>query len=203
MASNNALLNGLNSLPVRYDCFFVTAAFLLRTTVEDVAWRLGLPVPTADYRGASASDIVNALTATGLVFDIWTYDEPEGTGGPITGSATIGIAESRANRQVRMPGRPTPRIVGAAYRRANGEGHVVVCRNPGTPYRRYLDYQAHPSGVDVTREVESSSIFVYFGIDTSASTGQLFLSHQTEIEAMDFEDEPEAMEVGDEPQKEL
>ncbi|KAE8330034.1 hypothetical protein BDV39DRAFT_40794 [Aspergillus sergii] len=184
----DALANQFVRVPVRYDCFFVTAAYLLRTNVQEIANRIHMPVPPLDSGGLSASDVIQALTRLGMAFNVWTYNEI--SGGPITGS-TRGVVESQAGRAVGMP-----RVVGAAYRRPNGEGHVVICRNPGTPYRRYQDYQASRNGSDITGEVRNSRIFAYFAVDTNASRGDFFQEHRQEIEQMEVDQESGE---GDEP----
>ncbi|KAM4065107.1 hypothetical protein HRG_004555 [Hirsutella rhossiliensis] len=126
-----ALADFLTQVPLRADCFFVTSARLLGTTVEDISNRAGVAVPRPGTSGVSMSNMMAALERLGLLF------------------------------------------------------HV----NAGRPYRSYIDYQANPRGVDVTRDVRRSSIFAYFAVDLEASSGQLFDQQLETIEAMDIEEE--------------
>ncbi|KAI0779814.1 hypothetical protein C8Q74DRAFT_717457 [Fomes fomentarius] len=205
LESLDALANWLTSAPVRVDCFFVTLGTMLGTTVDDIARRIGTPVPQpGSSSGVSVRQIIDGLTSLGLVFRVWMYQpEPPSGGGPIRGTRgpiTAGIPEPLAHAAPGMP-----RVVGAAYRRPDRSGHVVICRmpphrSPGTPYRRYVDYQGSPSGRDVTRDAQNSQICVLFGIDRDASRGEFYQRHRQQIERMEVEEaqahpEGEPMEV--------
>ncbi|KAJ6258232.1 hypothetical protein Dda_7151 [Drechslerella dactyloides] len=196
----NSLANRLVRVPVRMDCFFVTLAFLLRTTVEDISARINIPVPAPGSTGVNIGDIINALTRLGMVFNVWNYQEdPAGNGGPIRGGAVannLGLAETAVHGAVGMP-----RVVGAVYLRPDRTGHVVVCRNPGTPYRRYIDYQASRAGTDATRDAQNSRIVAYFALDTDRTTGGVNNDQRQGIEQMEVDEErahpDEPMEVDD------
>ncbi len=61
------LANSLTSSPVGVDCFFVT----LGTTVDEIARRIGIPVPQAGSSyGVSVRQIIDGLTSLGLVFRV-------------------------------------------------------------------------------------------------------------------------------------
>ncbi|KAF3921303.1 hypothetical protein ABW21_db0207979 [Orbilia brochopaga] len=187
----DSLANRLVRVPIRMDCFFVTLAFLLRTTVQDISTRIGIPVPAPGSNGVGVADVVNALTRLGMVFNVWNWtDETNGNnGGPVRGPNTnvntIGVVEARAGRAVGMP-----RVVGAVYIRPDRTGHVVVCRNPGTPYRRYVDYQASTSGADATRDAQGSRIVAYFALDTDRTPRTIVdNNHVQQIEQMEVDEE--------------
>ncbi|KZT10975.1 uncharacterized protein LAESUDRAFT_789266 [Laetiporus sulphureus 93-53] len=67
-----------------------------------------------------------------------------------------------------------PRQVGVAYRRPDGSGHVVVLNSPGSPYRRYMDYQSRARGQDVTSEVRASRIYIIFALDRQRTTSEAY-----------------------------
>ncbi|KID94242.1 hypothetical protein MAJ_09817, partial [Metarhizium majus ARSEF 297] len=96
--------------------------------------------------------MIKVFEELGLRYRTWTYkSNPD----------SVGRGEALA-----LPPRNLPRVVGVAYERPNnGGGHIVVCRNPGTPYRRYIDYQKNPKGIDVTADVRKSLIYGYFHLD--------------------------------------
>ncbi|KAM4065078.1 hypothetical protein HRG_012809 [Hirsutella rhossiliensis] len=171
----------------RNDCFFVTTAQLLNTTVQDISERTRIPAPPpGEPAGISIEDIVEGLTRLGLRFRVW-QSQPHSGGGPIRHrprpQQDPGVTESQAFVQ------GAPRVVGVAYVRTDGTGHVVVGRNPGRPYSRYTDYQAHPNGVDVTQEVRASRIHGVFYIDTQASTGDLIDAQRPAVERMEIDEE--------------
>ncbi|KAK6337781.1 hypothetical protein TWF696_001261 [Orbilia brochopaga] len=183
----NSLAGRLVRVPVRMDCFFVTTAFLLRTTVDDISRRINIPVPQPGSTGVGIGDIINGLTRLGMVFNVWNYQEEPSGGGPIRGpnANTLGVVESRAGSAVGMP-----RVVGAVYLRPDRTGHVVVCRNPGTPYRRYVDYQASSAGADATRDAQSSRIVAYFALDTDRTPASAVPDNQKQgIEQMEVDEE--------------
>ncbi|KAM0738261.1 hypothetical protein ACQRIT_007453 [Beauveria bassiana] len=191
------LAKWLTNTPVRADCVFVTVAHLLGTTPEEVSRRTNVPIPQPGQGGTP--EMLTILTKLGLVFRVWTYGSlPQGGGGPI-------------RTRPLHPGRPLyvafpratgmPRTVGVAYYLpdatgnirpdGNGEviGHVVVCTNPGTPYARYVDYQADPNGLDITATMRNTRIAAYFSIDPNASTGDLATTQRPAIEQMEVDEE--------------
>ncbi|KAK2600120.1 hypothetical protein QQS21_005135 [Conoideocrella luteorostrata] len=173
--------------PIRNDCFFVTCAVLLGTTPEDISQRTGLPIPPesrpGEGRGVSIDEMIQALTRLGIRFRTWSFRR----------GSNRGVSEALA-----LPPRGLPRVVGVAYRRPDGTGHVVIARNPGTEHRRYIDYQASPSGRDVTEDVRMSRIFAYIHVDIDASSGEFFTTQRPMIERMEIdygEQDLEPMEV--------
>lgn len=114
----------------RNDCFFVTTAQLLGTTVQDISTRTGIPVPPPGSPGGiSIPNMVEGLTRLGLRFNAW-MSTPSSGGGPIRNrprpEQLQGVPESRAFV------RGAPRVVGVAYLRPDGTGHVVVGRSVQT-----------------------------------------------------------------------
>ncbi|KAI0766699.1 hypothetical protein BD413DRAFT_615104 [Trametes elegans] len=185
----DALANWLTNTPVRVDCFFVTLAVMLGTTTQNLAHQLGMEVPKPGTQGVSIPQIIHGLTALGLAFRVWTYNEPPSGGGPIRNQphrSVQGVSEPLAHAASSMPP-----IVGAAYLRRDGSGHVVVCRSPGTPYRRYIDYQASRDGKNVTNDAHGSRICVIFGVDLKNSTGTFFKQQKPKIEKMEVDEEKE------------
>ncbi|KAM3452545.1 hypothetical protein MY3296_004434 [Beauveria thailandica] len=191
------LAKWLTNTPVRADCVFVTVAHLLGTTPEEVSRRTNVPIPQPGQGGTP--EMLTILTKLGLVFRVWTYGSlPQGGGGPI-------------RTRPLHPGRPLyvafpratgmPRTMGVAYYLpdatgnirpdGNGEviGHVVVCTNPGTPYARYIDYQADPNGRDITETMRNTRIAAYFSIDPNASTGDFITTQRPAMEQMEVEQE--------------
>ncbi|KAK2590680.1 hypothetical protein QQS21_011640 [Conoideocrella luteorostrata] len=188
----------------RADCFFVTTARLLGTSVEDISCRAGIPVPEPGSGGVSLSTMVNALQTLGIRFRIFNIDEDMRSpgGGPVRNcpahSSDVGLPSYLA-----LAGRNIGRNVGIAYVRSDGSGHVVVGRNPGRPYARYLDYQASRDGANVAQEVNRARVHAIFSIDLRASTGDLISTHMDTIENNEAEaqrehgDTSEPMEVDD------
>ncbi|KAJ7475757.1 hypothetical protein FB451DRAFT_255743 [Mycena latifolia] len=172
------------------NCFFVTLAVLLGTNARDLCNALQQG-PAPGSGGIALQTAAQVLTRLGPVqFNVWVYNEVTG-GGPIRGDLR-GVSEAT----IRAVG--LPRVVGVAYRRQDGSGHVVICRNPGTGYRRYMDYQVRSEGQDVTSEVRQSRICMIFAIDRQNSTGGYVDQHAQEIEQMET-DAAEQMET-DQPQ---
>ncbi|KID82368.1 Heat-labile enterotoxin, A chain [Metarhizium guizhouense ARSEF 977] len=194
----DGLANWLTRAPIRNDCFFVTTAKLTGASVEDISRAVDIKVPPPKRPGDSGRDgiavkeMVKAFDRLGLKYKVWSYN---------WFNDFDGRAEALA-----MPPKGLPKVVGVAYRRPDGSGHVVVCRleqtyssipqnetnaltlsKPGTPYRRYLDYQASPQGTDVTADVRQSRIFAYFHIDPEASQVQFTNNLQAQIAAMERE----------------
>lgn len=125
----DAFTSWLMGAKVRADCFFVTTARLLDTTVQDISNRTGIEVPEPGTSGVSLENIVNALTRLGLRFRTWgSQGTDEGrrhtAGGPtINRPNRVGLPHYWA-----FPGRNIPRTMGVAYIRPDGSGHVVVAR---------------------------------------------------------------------------
>ena len=65
-----AFTNWLVGAQVRADCFFVTTAHLLRTTVQDISTRTGIDVPQPGTNGVSLETMIQALTTLGLRFRV-------------------------------------------------------------------------------------------------------------------------------------
>ncbi|KAI9926050.1 hypothetical protein ASPWEDRAFT_169917 [Aspergillus wentii DTO 134E9] len=192
----NDLANYLSAVPIRVDCFFVTAARLFRTTPHEIAIRIDMPVPTPGTRGLDTAHILTALQRLDLNFKSWAFQgRNSGGGGPIRNPE--GRPEAMVPANLGMPS-----VVGVAYRRPDRTGHVVICKNPASPHRTYVDYQASPNGTNVTEDVRRSRIVVYFAVDP-ASRG-LDQRHRQGIEHMEVDpqdDEPMEWENagGDEP----
>ncbi|KAM0664471.1 hypothetical protein ACQRIU_006329 [Beauveria bassiana] len=205
------LAKWLTNTPVRADCVFVTVAHLLGTTPEEVSRRTNVPIPQPGEGGTP--EMLTILSKLGLVFRVWTYGSlPQGGGGPtrtrpLHPGGPLYVAFPRATGM--------PRTMGVAYYLpdasgnirpdGNGEviGHVVVCTNPGTPYARYIDYQADPNGRDITESMRNTRIAAYFSIDPNASTGDLITTQRPAIEQMEVDEEQAHSETqNDEPQLE-
>ena len=111
----------------RVDCFFVTLAFLLHTTVDDVAQRIGIPVPSPGTSGVSISQIIDSLNLLGLRLREYNVDSqmvPVG-GREVPPRRTGASGAVLENRPI---GRGMSHLVGVAYTRPDRSGHVVVCR---------------------------------------------------------------------------
>ncbi|ODA76513.1 hypothetical protein RJ55_07783 [Drechmeria coniospora] len=187
---------------VRNDCFFVTAAHLLDTTVEDISRRAGVPLPRPGVGGISLAEMFTALETLGLRFRAYTFQGTDET----TGHGTPSAMRCRPGRSA-FAG-PTGRrvdVMGLAYTRPDGSGHVVIIRNAGTPYARCLDFQAKPGGLDVTREVRRSNVCAYFYVDFRTSSGAYVTGRRESVEQMNQRarlDSAEPMDYepsGDEP----
>ncbi|ODA77299.1 hypothetical protein RJ55_06926 [Drechmeria coniospora] len=172
-----ALTNLLTSTPVRADCIFVTVSHLLGTTPEEVSRRSGVEIPAPGQGGSG--HIFEVLARNGIAWRLWRLTH-----------------QGRPEYLAFPPG--MPRIVGVAYwPRGTGTrpdtrrvpGHVVICRNPGTPYRRYIDYQADPNGLDITHTMDHVQIFGYFAVDLDASHGDLVTAQRPAIERMEVEEQ--------------
>ncbi|KYK54417.1 hypothetical protein DCS_06375 [Drechmeria coniospora] len=189
-----ALTNLLTSTPVRADCIFVTVSHLLGTTPEEVSRRSGVEIPAPGQGGSG--HIFEVLARNGIAWRLWR----------VRGDETSGRRPGPDRNQLTHQGRPEylafppgmPRIVGVAYwPRGTGTrpdtrrvpGHVVICRNPGTPYRRYIDYQADPNGLDITHTMDHVQIFGYFAVDLDASHGDLVTAQRPAIERMEVEEQ--------------
>lgn len=120
LQSLDELGNLLTRMPLRADCFFVTCAQLVGATVQDMSDRAGVAVPQPGSGGISISNMVAAIERLGLRFRVWTYND-DGEAGP--SRVPRGVPESQAH-----PGVGAPRVMGVAYRRPDGSGHVVVVR---------------------------------------------------------------------------
>ncbi|TQV94482.1 hypothetical protein IF1G_06493 [Cordyceps javanica] len=151
----NALANWLGRVPVRGDCFFVTVAHLLRTTTEDISNRIQFPIPQPGSGGIDYDHMMTGLERLGVPFRVWTFrDSSEGGGAE---EVPRGVPEAVAYRPA-----GSPRVMGAAYRRPNGSGHVVV---------------ADPRGADATADARNSRVFAYFALNIEEASGD-FINHQ-------------------------
>ncbi|ODA80465.1 hypothetical protein RJ55_03423 [Drechmeria coniospora] len=81
--------------------------------------------------------------------------------------------------------------MGVTYVTSRGTLHIVVARNPGTPYATFRDYLRDPNGLDVTREVLNSHICEYIYVDFGASSGSWVQSRRPQVQQMNREAQAE------------
>jgi len=167
------------------NCAFVTIAYLLGTTAADLCQHLGINLDPGQP-GVGLDTIQQALERMGFAFRsiAFTHTSNTGGGGP--------IHHARGVREALITGRGWPRQVGVAYRRPNGTGHVVVLNSPGSPYRRYMDYQTIATGQDVTAEVQASRIYMVFAVDQQRTRTDLYTQTR---EAREREEQQRADEL--------
>lgn len=156
------------------NCAFVTIAKLLNTDAQSLAQKVGAQLP-ADAAGISMDDVIELLERQGTKFKCALFDQSA----VVTNSGRSGSGVFRSGRGnksgdinaviERRIGKAWPNMVGVAYTRADGSGHVVVLRDAGKPYAKYMDYQLKTLGENCGEDVKKGTVRAVFcvglGID--------------------------------------
>lgn len=158
------------------NCAFVTLAKLLNTDAQRLAQKVEAQIPH-DAAGISMEDAIELLERNGTKFKCALFDQSA----VITNGGKSGFGVFRSGRGnkggdinaaiERRIGKSWPNMVGVAYTRADGSGHVVVLRDAGKPYAKYLDYQLKSLGDNCGADVKKGTVKAVFCVELGMDGG--------------------------------